>query len=976
MLKTIGNGAFQGCERATFDFLNADKLKSIGDGAFRDCVAKTEVKFPKMLETIGDHAFQGCNQATFDFSNADKLKSIGNGAFENCKAKTEIKFPAMLETIGYDAFREGIWKSKNATFDFSNATQLKSIGRNAFDGCVRATFDFSNADKLESIGEHAFYGCWEIKEVKFPAMLETIGNYAFLDCNQATFDFSNADKLKSISDGAFHGCRAIKKVKFPAMLETIGNEAFEGCERATFDFSNADKLTSIGNGAFENCKAKTEIKFPAMLETIGNKAFEGCVRATFDFSNATNLKSIGNQAFYGCWEIKEVKFPAMLETIGNYAFYGCCEIKEVKFPAMLETIGNYAFYGCCEMATFDFLNANKLTSIGNYAFGHCKAIEKVKFPAMLETIGNDAFEHCERATFDFSNATNLKSIGNFAFRGCTNIENIVIDSTNLVSVGTAIFENCINLRNVEFSNTGILKRLRKLKFSTDESFLEKITITGITIDMSPDIMSNKFKHNTPSNYPESTTITFSNENNTIDSIITLLNFENQNRDTFFSYFNKLIINRTQEAYHTDTINDGGFTKEFYQKIITSFFKTCNETVSPFKHCYDTKNSIYDVFWINNAFVDKYTNLDIEKMYFFFGVMYGVILNHGEYDMKFNIFNAALILCEYMLHDNELNKRQYRFQTIMSNLICLKSPEYDGCNYNFSVFDPTVVQHVENTRSLDNSAHKKAMGYTKDAAGNDTYISSLIDSSFNIYYEKIEHCILESNISGEENTPEKKKSLNTVQKYFIKQYLFDNLDNIDLTTLASNDSQESTTIFSSSAESSAAVTAESSTAIANYMKNESTKIIIRNIKLMKLFSQGVIQTMSDKTFQEFFDNIGDGNIYQYDKFIDNLKKFSQFPVIQNLIDYIHENKNNPTEIFKENILNFYEFYSNKRIYTPLKDVSKSQIAETVMESHSIKMTEMVMESHTCSNKIDIHNEDATAETVFTMLKNSKKFQKIV
>ena len=42
--------------------------------------------FPAMLETIGNNAFLGCNQATFDFSNADKLKSIGDGAFRDCRA--------------------------------------------------------------------------------------------------------------------------------------------------------------------------------------------------------------------------------------------------------------------------------------------------------------------------------------------------------------------------------------------------------------------------------------------------------------------------------------------------------------------------------------------------------------------------------------------------------------------------------------------------------------------------------------------------------------------------------------------------------------------------------------------------------------------------------------------------------------------------------------------------------------------------
>ena len=119
-------------------------------------------------------------------------------------------------------------------------------------------------------------------------------------------------------------------------------------------------------------------------------------------------------------------------------------------------------------------------------------------------------------------------------------------------------------------------------------------------------MSIKFKNNDDSaSFHSPTTIVFSNENNTIDSIIHLLNLNTHKRNTFFSYFTNLLIERTAEADHTDSVNAGGFTKEFYQNIITSFFKTCNTNISPFTHCYDTENSIYDVFWINNAFVDHY-----------------------------------------------------------------------------------------------------------------------------------------------------------------------------------------------------------------------------------------------------------------------------------------------------------------------------------------------------------------------------------
>ena len=61
------------------------------------------------------------------------------------------------------------------------------------------------------------------------------------------------------------------------------------------------------------------------------------------------------------------------------------------------------------------------------------------------------------------------------------------------------------------------------------------------------------------------------------------------------------------------------------------------------------------------------------------------------------------------------------------------------------------------------------------------------------------------------------------------------------------------------------------------------------------------------------------------------------------------------------MNFYEFYSNKRIYTPLKGVSKKYAGNIV----PLK----VMESHTCFDTIELHDAKATAETVFAIIKTN-------
>ena len=87
-------------------------------------------------------------------------------------------------------------------------------------------------------------------------------------------------------------------------------------------------------------------------------------------------------------------------------------------------------------------------------------------------------------------------------------------------------------------------------------------------------------------------------------------------------------------------------------------------------------------------------------------------------------------------------------------------------------------------------------------------------------------------------------MNTYQKTFIKKYLFDNLDNIDLSTVAPDDSQEPyitsfvNSVWSRVLSSAKAPlpTGPNKVILTKFIEDESTKTIIRNIKLMKLMGQ--------------------------------------------------------------------------------------------------------------------------------------------
>ena len=134
---------------------------------------------PKSLITIGEKAFYDLSKASFDFSEATELETIGDKAFWYCQENKTVKFHAKLNTIGDEAF----YSCNNTTFDFSDATNLTTIGDAAFGFCKKLTFDFSKATQLTDIGELAFYSCTAITNITIPSTV-TLKDNSFGNCSE------------------------------------------------------------------------------------------------------------------------------------------------------------------------------------------------------------------------------------------------------------------------------------------------------------------------------------------------------------------------------------------------------------------------------------------------------------------------------------------------------------------------------------------------------------------------------------------------------------------------------------------------------------------------------------------------------------------------------------------------------------------------------------------------------------------------
>ncbi len=192
---------------------------------------------------------------------------------------------------------------------------VKTIGDNAFDGCVNLT-------SVTQVGSS--------DEAMFPASVTSIGNYAFEGCGKLNVTFDEAKALTTIGDNAFYGCISLQHVEFAqdSALRYIGKEAFMESGVSVVDLAGT-KVTEIGYSAFEGCMSLAKLTLPVTLSIININAFYGCTSLS-DVSVSGTAKSItfiGSHAFYNCKFDQSIIEARAAEgaTIESDAFLNCAK---------------------------------------------------------------------------------------------------------------------------------------------------------------------------------------------------------------------------------------------------------------------------------------------------------------------------------------------------------------------------------------------------------------------------------------------------------------------------------------------------------------------------------------------------------------------------------------------------------------------------------------------------------------------------
>ncbi len=182
----------------------------------------------------------------------------------------------MESTEIYTLFADGIIRdSKNQKIDINTikntlkhiniAAEVESIDKRAFEGCRSLeSVRFEEGSQLKSIGKNAFNACRALKTIEIPASVEVIDECAFYECESLeSISFAEGSKLKSIDREAFADCYALKTIEIPASVERISNDAFcFSVYLKNISFAPDSKLKSIGKYAFSHCQSLKSITLP------------------------------------------------------------------------------------------------------------------------------------------------------------------------------------------------------------------------------------------------------------------------------------------------------------------------------------------------------------------------------------------------------------------------------------------------------------------------------------------------------------------------------------------------------------------------------------------------------------------------------------------------------------------------------------------------------------------------------------------
>ena len=197
---TIGKNAFEDCSQLSTVELPPDgKLEKIGDNAFgyhtlpasASAPIITEIVIPNSVEEIAPSAFDHCTQlAKVTFASGSQLKTIGRNAFQYT-AIEEVRIPASVEQLGTEPMFGGGWTFYNCSnlkkVVFESPSELNYVSNGNFSGCSEdLIICCMNENVIKKLTETGDVNKGNVDRDRIKPTYPTV-----------TFDFDNGSEVKT-----------------------------------------------------------------------------------------------------------------------------------------------------------------------------------------------------------------------------------------------------------------------------------------------------------------------------------------------------------------------------------------------------------------------------------------------------------------------------------------------------------------------------------------------------------------------------------------------------------------------------------------------------------------------------------------------------------------------------------------------------------------------------------------------------------
>ena len=405
------------------------------------------IKLDGAVTRINQEAFQDCEAIT-SISLPETIRSVGENAFDGCVnlAQVVIKDLAAWCQIDFEhnanplRYANDLLMGKDRITKVVVPTGVTRIGNNAFNGYKGLRHVRINTGVTE-IGLGAFADCEDLQNIYLAESVKSIGVAAFKGCSNLQSITLNQN-ITSIEEYLFAGCRSLQSITIPNRVTCISQYAFSDCTSLK-NLTIPRSVTDICKGAFKSCTNIKSVTLPGSVTTIQDEAFAEC-RGIEKLSIGSGIKELSASAFEECSKIIEVTLPSSVMRLGDSVFSGCTALQRVVLNEGLTEIGSGAFTGCVALSSITI--PQSVTSIASETFSSCTSLHTVKLHDAITHIGSYAFNNCS-ALRNVTLPSGLKFVDDATFKGCTSLANITLPDT-ITEIGREAFALCSMLKMI------------------------------------------------------------------------------------------------------------------------------------------------------------------------------------------------------------------------------------------------------------------------------------------------------------------------------------------------------------------------------------------------------------------------------------------------------------------------------------------------------------------------------------------------